>query len=202
LCFEERCDASISSKKKNNQGEKEMDSKVLIALAGTLSLCVGLEACPSIPGCSFDNSHCTSLTCQKKILGKTLHLNIKLKKCNTDIFTTITVKETSSGTSFTHTFKGDGTLPIRGLKFGLASANIRIKISHKDSNVILEVFLVLKSVFTKDASYRIVKENIGSLKLEEDCTVNKGSSIWFSNQAWYIKALITASAILVAFIID
>ena len=45
--------------------------------------------------------------------------------------------------------------------------------------LILQVFLVLKSVFTKDASYRIVKENIGSLKLEEDCTVNKGETFSF-----------------------
>ena len=39
---------------------------------------------------------------------------------------------------------------------------------------ILQVFVVLKSVFTKDKSYRIVEENIGSLKLEENCHASKG----------------------------
>jgi len=169
---------------------KKMYSKALIGVVVLLSFCSCLKACPNIQGCSFDNSDCTSLTCQKTILGKTVYLTIKLDTCKTDLSATITVNEYSSGISFTHTFKGQGDVPIPGLSFGVASANIRVKIYRENSNIMLEVSLVLKSIFTSDTSYVIVKSDIGTV----NCGNNAVSS-WFSDQSLAIKIVIIASAV-------
>jgi len=165
---------------------------VLSVVVTILNLCVDIKACPNIQGCSFDNSDCTSLTCQKTILGKTVYLTIKLDACKTDLSATITVEERSFGISFTHTFKAQGDIQIPGLSFGVASANIRVKIYRKGSDIILEVSLVLKSSFTSDTSYVIVKSDIGTV----NCG-NNGWSSWFSKQSTAIKALIIGSAVVV-----